>query len=541
MLTQVQQKITPEEAQEIFDYYSAQPPALFIEEFLGSNLWDLQAEIANAVFKYPVVAVKSCNASGKSHISARIALTFLTLKPGSIVITTAPTWRQVKDVLWREMRTALAMAPYKLTDKQATQVGLDIAEDWFAVGLSTKDAEKFFGYHADDILVIIDEASGVEEEIYVGVDAVTPNINAHVLMIGNPTNPDGRFYKAFNDPLVKKFTISAFDTPNFTANGIRNLEDLIAMFTAPVGVDELEHLVNVQKNLKLPFPALINPANAYRRYLQWGPEHPMWEALIMGQFPSQASTALIPLGLILKSVEVWKQIEAAKKDPEYKQKSEWSIALEGNQEYGLDVARFGDDFNVLTPKRGGLISKMTRWAKVDTAVTTDRVLNTISLDDWKAIIKVDDIGVGGAVTDQLRRKKQDNPTTHHYNVVPINFSAGTSNPGKYFNLRTEIYDHLAELFIQHKIAIPDDDDLVAELATIRVEYVGKEANIKKVEAKEKIKDRLRRSPDRADSLALACAPRGYDSWNDMPGQQKPIPQNLGPTARPVTSQLQKRY
>jgi phage terminase large subunit len=514
-LAQPQQSITEQEAVEIFQFYEEQPKAVFIQDFLGSDLWNLQSEIANAVFTYPLVAVKSCNASGKSYISARIALAFLTLKPGSIVITTAPTWRQVKDVLWREIRTALKMSPYKLTDKQANQVGLDISEDWFAVGLSTKDAEKFFGYHADDILVIVDEASGIEEEVYVGVDAVTPNVNAHVLMIGNPTNPDGRFYKAFNDPLVKKFTISAFDTPNFTANNIHTLDDLINLFTPPIGVDELEHLVVVQKSLKLPYPALINPANVYRRYLQWGDEHPMWEALIMGQFPSQASSSLIPLGLILKSVEVWKQINAAKKDKEMAKKPEWNIKTSETYEYGLDVARFGDDSNVLFPKKGGYIEKAKKWAKVDTSITTDRVIESLSLEDWKAVIRVDDIGVGGAVTDQLKRRKQENPEKYHYTVIPVNFAAGTTKPEKYYNLRTETYDNLAQMFINHEIAIPDDEELIAELATIRVEFTGKDTNIKKIEAKEKIKERLGRSPDKADALALACAKSGRGSWDEI--------------------------
>lgn len=508
------QTITLDEAQEIRDYYDAGRQAEFVEDALKATPWNKQREIIADVFKYPVVAVKSCNASGKSYIAARIALTFLTLKPGSIVITTAPTWRQVKDVLWREMRTAIALSPIKLTDHQANQVGLDISEDWFAVGLSTKDSEKFFGYHADDILVIVDEASGVEEEIYIGVDAVTPNMNAHVLMIGNPTNPEGRFFKAFSDPLVKKHTISVFDTPNFTDNGIYNLQDLLERFTPPPDIDPLEYLIEVKKTLKIRkvYRALIDPAKVYQRYLEWGVEHPMWEALIMGEFPSQATTALIPLSLIMKSAEVWKQMEAAKKDPEYQIKPEWYIKLSDRHEYGLDVARFGDDKNVLFPRLGGFVEKCTEWAKVDTSITTQRAIDAMSLEDWKAMIKVDDTGVGGGVTDQLNKAKRENPEKYHFRVVPINFGAGTSNPLKYFNLRAEMFDNLAQQFKDHEIAIPPDDDLMYELAAIRVMYVGKEANIIQIEAKAKIKERLKRSPDKADALALAFAKGMRGTW-----------------------------
>jgi hypothetical protein len=532
-----QPTITPNEAVEIIQSYQGRESA-FIHEVLGAGLWDLQKQITDAVFKYPVVAVRSCNASGKTYVSARIALTFLTTKPGSIVITTAPTWRQVKDVFWREFRTAYNMSMFKLSKEDCNTVGLDYAEDWFAVGLSTKDSEKFFGYHADDILVIVDEASGVEEEIYIGVDAVTPNINAHVLMIGNPTNPDGRFFKAFNDPMVKKFRISAFDTPNLTANGITDLQTLLRIFTPPPDVEPIEHVMNVQKQLVTPYPALISPSRVYQRYLQWGEESPMWDALIMGEFPKQASMALIPLNLILKSVEVWKQINASKRDSELKIHPEWQIAFGDYPEYGLDVARFGSDTTVLFERNGGYVKRPSVWAKLDTSVTTDRVISEINPFD-PVLIKPDDTGLGGGVTDQLRRKKQEHPE-YQFTVAPINFAEGTTNPRKYFNLRAEMYDHLAEQFKQHKIAIPDDDDLIMELASIRVDYVGKESNILKVESKDKIRERLHKSPDKADALVLAFYSKKIGMWTS-PDDKLESERGYESRIAPITSDLIERY
>lgn len=542
-----QATVTPDQAYDLMRYYDDGRHVEFVRDVLGRNPWEKQAEIIEDVFKYKVVAVKSCNAAGKSDVASDIALAFLNLKPFSIVITTAPTWRQVKDVLWRYIRSKYGAAPIKLSEKQCNQVGLDYRDDWFAVGLSTKDAEKFFGYHADDILVIVDEASGVEEEIYTGVDAVTPNLNAHVLMIGNPTNPDGRFYQAFNDPLVKKHTISVFDTPNFTANGIRNLDDLLTLFTPPPGIEALDHMTEVQRSLNMPIPALISPDTVYRRYIQWGPEHPMWEALIMGEFPSQATTALIPLGLILKSRDVWLQIEAAKKDKELgkeiAKRPEWNIQIDPHAEYGIDVARFGDDTTVVFPRNGGYVHPAKSWSKADTTVTTQRVIDSLSLDDWKARLKVDDTGVGGGVTDQLRKYKREEPEKYLYHVVPINNSGGTRNPAKWFNLRSEIYDELAQLFKDHAIAIPDDEDLIAELATIRIQYVGKDSNILQVEAKQKIKERLKRSPDRADALALAFArgPLVREEPKDQSVDELRRREQRAGALRPVTGRLSSRY
>lgn len=533
---------TPQEAWDLIQYYDDGNHTEFVQEVLGRSPWSKQAEIISDVFNYPVVAVKSCNAAGKSDLASDVALAFLFCKPNSIVITTAPTWRQVKDVIWRYIRTKHAKAPVKLSNAQCNQVGLDLSEEWFAVGLSTKDAEKFFGYHADDILVIVDEASGVEEEIWTGVDAVTPNLNAHVLAIGNPTNPDGRFYKMFQDPLVKQHTITVFDTPNFTANGIENVEQLVEYFTAPPEEDQIKYIIEQQKKLITPIPALIAPMTVYRRYIQWGTEHPMWEALIMAQFPSQASTALIPLGLILKSVDVWKQIKQAEKDKdlakEIQKKPEWNVKTQGAWRYGIDVARYGDDTTVIAPVRGGLVEKMIAWGKVGTDITTDRIMEHISVQDFQAILRIDDIGVGGGVTDQLRRKKRDNPDKYKFKVVPINAASSTSNPDKWYNLRTEMYDKLAQMFIDHEIAIPDDEELVSELATIRKKYVGKDNLIVQVEPKSQIKDRLKRSPDKADALAMAMFGGDIGSWKDIPVESEK--EKIRSGSRPITADLQHR-
>lgn len=535
---------TADEAWDLIQYYDSGRHVEFVQDVLGRQPWSKQAEIISDVFQYPVVAVKSCNAAGKSDLASDVALAFLMCKPNSIVITTAPTWRQVKDVIWRYIRTKHAKAPVKLSAAQCNQVGLDLNEEWFAVGLSTKDSEKFFGYHADDILVIIDEASGVEEEIWIGVDAVTPNLNAHVLAIGNPTNPDGRFYKMFQDPLVRKHSITVFDTPNFTANGLTNVQQLVEYFTPPSDLDteaaQITYMMEQQKKLKSPIPALISPMTVYRRYLQWGTEHPMWEALIMAQFPSQASTALIPLGLILKSVEVWKQIKQAEKDQmfakEVSKRPEWNIKKGISWNYGVDVARFGDDSTVIAPAKGGMVEKLIAWSKVDTSITTERILSHISLQDFQASIRVDDIGVGGGVSDQLNKLKRDNPHTYKFSVLRMNFAAGTTNPAKWFNLRTEVYDKLADMFINHEIAIPDDEELVSELATIRVKYVGKDNQIKQVEPKAAIKDRLKRSPDRADALAMAMYGGSAGSFRDI----TPKDEKQAIEARPITGDLMQR-
>ena len=78
-------------------------PVFYIEEVLKNPLWEKQKEIVEAVRDNHEVAIRSCHASGKSYVSGRIVHWYLNSFPNSVVITTAPTFRQVKEVLWREI------------------------------------------------------------------------------------------------------------------------------------------------------------------------------------------------------------------------------------------------------------------------------------------------------------------------------------------------------------------------------------------------------------------------------------------------------
>lgn len=519
-------EITPAKAKQILEGYRKQP-SKYVEHVYGSKLWSKQQEIVEAVFKYRSVAVKSCNATGKSYIAARVAHAFLDLHPHSLVVSTAPTARQVRDVLWREVGATHTMSRFPLGG-HLTQLGLEYDKDWFAVGLSTTEPEKFFGYHSDYILVIVDEASGVDEKIYKGVRAITPNENAHTLLIGNPTNPDGTFYQAFTDPRVKTFTISAFDSPNLTANNITNIQDLITIFTPPDGVDPVDH----NPKFDLPYPALISPTTVYERYMEWGAESPWFEALILGQFPSQAEFSLIPLNLIQASM-----------DEEYRKEHGWNVE-HGPLEYGVDVARFGMDKTVIAPRRGGFVEQLVSWAKLDTNTTAERIVDSLSMNDWACIIKVDDTGVGGGVTDALRRMKRekgDNDKERlRYRVVPIDFGSGTTNPLKFYNKRAEMYWNLRQMFIDHKIALPKDQELANELASIQFKpFAGKDGQIIKIESKDDIRARLGKSPDKADALVLAFANGSTGKWPDKEAESR---FGVAKTyMEPITSGLSNRY
>ena len=81
-------------------------PIVFFDNVLGATHWSKQDEITRSVFRNQRTTVKSCHGIGKSYIAARIVLAFLFAYKDSVIVTTAPTFRQVENILWREIRTA---------------------------------------------------------------------------------------------------------------------------------------------------------------------------------------------------------------------------------------------------------------------------------------------------------------------------------------------------------------------------------------------------------------------------------------------------
>lgn len=495
-------------------------PHLFIKDMLGCETWDIQDKIVKSTFRYKVTAVKTCNSVGKTFIAARIVVAYLMLHPGSIVVTTAPTWRQVTDLLWREIKTAVKRSKLKLTDQEVNQAGLNIDTDWYAVGLSTKRPENFFGYHADNILVVVDEAGGVEEPIFKGVAAITPNVNSRVLLIGNPTEPTGTFFDYFQKPELGAncFTVSAFDTPNFTTNGIRTVEDLLELYTPPNDVTQADHTLMVNKSLDMPFIELVDPATVYGRYYEWGTDSPAWESLVMGEFPSQATQALIPANLVKESMMMYGTDKESGQT--YAELSGWEIPT-GPPSYGQDMARFGDDSNVNFPRRGGWVEQAIVWNKVDLMESANRILNIIDPMDDSLVLNIDDTGNGGGTTDRLRQisreKMNSGQPSHRYTVNAYNFSSkdfmNDEDKEKYHDITSFLYWNLRTQFLNKAIALYEDKQLFAELVGRRW-FINKSGKIQ-VESKQEYKERSGgKSPDRSDALALAFAPRRMGSWKD---------------------------
>lgn len=191
---------------EIMDSW-AKDPILRHYSFSNKKLWSKQEEILHAIRKHKRVAVRSGNTVGKSFIAADVVLDWLITRQPSKVVTTAPTFAQVETILWKEIRHACYTSKIPLgVEPNVTK--LDFNDEWFAIGVSVDNPVNFQGKHSPNLLVLVDEASGIDPEIWDMIDALHPTA---VLAIGNPLESTGRFAECFMSDKWHKITISCLD------------------------------------------------------------------------------------------------------------------------------------------------------------------------------------------------------------------------------------------------------------------------------------------------------------------------------------------
>ena len=162
---------------------------LFTERILQSEVWDTQAAILGAISQHQRVAVKACHASSKTFTAACAVLWFLTRHSDeAVVVTTAPTWAQVEKLLWGEVHSALSRSKIKFPKANLTE--LKLGPKRYAYGLSTivtksDEGVRFQGIHAKNVLVVMDEAPGVDPKIWEAIEGARAGGNTRVLALGN--------------------------------------------------------------------------------------------------------------------------------------------------------------------------------------------------------------------------------------------------------------------------------------------------------------------------------------------------------------------
>jgi hypothetical protein len=458
-------------------------PVGFATDVLKVDWWSKQQEVALALLEHKKVLVRASHSVGKTMVTGGIVNWHYDCFQPGITITTAPTDRQVNDLLWKEVRVQRRGRP-GLLPKAAR---MEDAPDHYAVGFTARDVNAFQGTHEEDLLIVFDEGVGVAAEFWEGADAMlTSGDGNRMLVIYNPTDTASAAYAAELAENVHVIQISALEHPNILAE----------LRGEPVPYPKAVRLSWVRERIAewcTPIDATLATADD----LEWPPGSGVWfkpgplfESRVMGRWPSQAVTS------VWSEAAFQAACEAALPEPE-----------DAPCEIGCDVARFGDDDTTIHVRRGPVSLEHEAHNGWDTVRTAGRLMQLArqygercGVDGRAIALKVDDDGVGGGVTDILRAEG--------FSARPVGAGSVAIDEEGYPNRRSELWFVVAERARDRRVdfsrlSLAVRQELRRELMapTWKVDSKGRRV----VEPKEQTKKRLGRSPDNADALNLAFA------------------------------------
>lgn len=428
------------------------------------------------------LAVPAANGVGKTYLAADLAASFIADMPAAAVILTAPTNRQVCELLWPHIADRLI--EMGLVEQDWT---IPIMPKWSGgdgdhlIGFATNTPQRMQGFHAENLLVLIDEASGLPMSLVEALEGIAVGENNHIVAIGNPNVAEGAFYEMTRRPSWHTETISALTHPNILAHreeipGATTWTTLIDRVrdwcketdcetdgsddTFTIEVSEVELQTGWDETR---VRRTFSPNDAFRiRYL--------------GRFPSAVQWSLINRGYVNAAMDA---------------------IIPGNRPRiaAVDVARTGGDRTIYALRQGDTVTKLITIAPQELMKQADDIKAILHADDPEKVV-IDAAGLGIGLIDRLRGITDVEVVSFHGSGEPV----APSQQKKYLNRRAAAYANLQIAFEGKRIAIPKDPDLADELAAVRYRHTfdGR----MQIEDKERIKMHLGRSPDAADAISL---------------------------------------
>jgi len=413
-----------------------------------------QAEALDEMATPGFYAFQWANGTTKTATAALFVLWFLDNYPGGKIVTTAGTWSQLKEQLWREIPTwsSRATAPIVATPDVIDKTQINISSDWAAFGRAADRAATFEGVHAPYVAVVMDEAKAIPHEIFGAVRRIlrgNPGGMFWWIALSSPGSPTGAFYDICagdQSHRWKVFRLSAYESER-------------------VALDQLE---------------------LDRQDL--GETSPLFVSMNVGEFPEEGDDVVIPLSWVLAAVDR-------------------TVSEEGLKTLGVDIARFGVDESALVSLFGRRAEVSAAYQGRDT-VWTEGKIHELWVEHQYARICIDDTGLVGVA---------DHVAALGLPADGVNFAERESvqNPERYGNIKAEMYFQArSEFEAGHRdpanpdvgFSIPNDKRLIHQLAMQRYKFTLRQQYL--IESHKELKARGEKSPDRADGLVLAALAQG---------------------------------
>jgi phage terminase large subunit len=394
------------------------------------------------------IAIRAGHGVGKTTIEAWLILWFLLFRRPCKIPVTANSQDQLRDVVWAEVAKWARHLPPFLRDRleihtEKIFIKAD-PEGAFAVARTARPEkpEALQGFHSENLLFIIEEASGIEDIIFETAGGALTGPHVMALMCGNPTRASGYFHRAFTTGRKQWHCVHVPCSRSTTAT----------------------------------------PEYAQKMADEYGEDSNVYRVRVLGEFPRSEDNAVIALHLI--EAAIGREVRPT----------------ESGVVWGLDVARFGDDTTALAKRRGNvLLEPLKEWRKIDNMQVVGKIMREYDetpRDMRPQSINVDVIGVGAGVVDRMRELNMP--------VYGVNVGESPATDEKlYMRLRDELWWQARKWFEGRSCRIPRDDGLISELVSplYKIESSGKI----KIESKDDMKKRGLKSPNRADAFCLTFA------------------------------------
>lgn len=429
----------------------------FCEAVLGLELEDWQRSVFEKLDAGETrISIRSGNGAGKTFFCAILALHFLLFRSECKIVVTSPSASQLRDGLfpetikWRKQLPDFLKQPIKHTaDRIYRQDNIENAFISFRTA-RRETPEALAGIHSKYVLCIVDEASGVAEEVYEAAQGTLSTPGAIFVMISNPTRLSGFFYRTHHDlkPYWHTVHLTSFDTSR---------------------VDQ----------------AFVDTiANTY------GEDSDQYRVKVLGEFPTREEQTLIGRDVA----------DAARNRDVH--------GRDGAIYFGLDIGRGGDP-SALVGRQSNRIFFAKEYNSADAMSTVGWVkeeIDALPKSLKPDAIFVDSIGVGGPVADRLREL--------NYSAIDINVGETAALKGTYLRLRDELWYSLKfwiedltctieeGVYLEEKIA----DKILAEITSPLALFTSSGKNA--VERKDDLRRRGIASPNLADAACLTFAQEG---------------------------------
>lgn len=423
-------------------------PVKFVVEVLGAKPLPYQAEFLQAIANGErKMSVRSGHGTGKSTSASWAMLWYVLLRFPNKVVVTAPTSKQLFDALFAELERWINQLPKQLQPMltvKSDKVELTAAPSEAFISARTSRAETpeaLAGVHSENVMLVVDEASGVPEKVFEAASGSMSGHNATTILLSNPTRSSGTFFESQTRLAGSWWTRrwSCVDSP----------------LVSEEFVDEMR--------------------------MRYGEDSNAFRIRVLGEFPLADDDTIIPFHLVESAMH--RDIET----------DELATTV-----WGLDVARFGSDKTALAKKKGNVITEVSSWQGLDLMQTVGRVkaeYDGLPISLRPAEILVDVIGMGGGVVDRLRELGLP--------VRGINVGESPSMGDTYTNLRAELWFKMRGWLEQRGAKLPKNEQLIAELTSIRYSFVS--SGKMKAESKDEMRKRGLASPDLADAVCLTLA------------------------------------